>query len=90
MSQVTITKSPALTQYRTALDKENWRARQVEALTKAVVKTEKLMQHTSTTYLEVLTAQQALLEAQTAQAQDTYDKIAAIISLYHALGGGCE
>lgn len=78
----------ALTQYQTALAKEEWRTAQVESLSKAVDKTEKLMQYTSTTYLEVLTAQQSLLQAQTAMAQDTYEKISAVISLYRALGGG--
>ena len=80
----------ALTQYQTALAKEEWRTAQVESLSRAVSKTEKLMQYTSTTYLEVLTAQQSLLQAQTAQAQDTYEKISAVISLYRALGGGQE
>lgn len=78
----------ALTGYQTALAKEEWRTKQVEALSKAVAKTEKLMQYASTTYLEVLTAQQSLLQAQTSQAQDTYEKISSVISLYHALGGG--
>lgn len=78
----------ALTQYQTALAKEEWRTRQVEALSKAVAKTEKLMQHSSVTYLDVLTAQQSLLQAETSQAQDTYEKITAVINLYHALGGG--
>jgi len=80
----------ALTKYQTALAKEEWRTAQVESLSRAVSKTEKLMQYTSTTYLEVLTAQQSLLQAQTAQAQDTYEKISAVISLYRALGGGQE
>ena len=80
----------ALTQYQTALAKSEWRTRQVTSLDNAVTKTEKLMQYTSTTYLEVLTAQQSLLQAQTAQAQDTYEKITAVINLYRALGGGQE
>ncbi len=78
----------ALTQYQTAVSKEEWRSRQIESLTNAVIKTEKLMQHSSTTYLEVLTAQQSLLQAETARAQDTYEKISAVIALYRALGGG--
>lgn len=80
----------ALTQYQTALAKEQWRDRQVEALQTALTKTEKLMQYTSTTYLEVLTAQQSLLQAQTSQAQDTFEKISAVVTLYRALGGGQE
>lgn len=80
----------ALTHYQTAVKKETWRAKQVASLTNAVAKTEKLMQHTSTTYLDVLTAQQSLLQAETAQAQDAYEKISAVVELYRALGGGQE
>ena len=80
----------ALTRYQTAVKKETWRAKQVASLTNAVAKTEKLMQHTSTTYLDVLTAQQSLLQAETAQAQDAYEKISAVVELYRALGGGQE
>ena len=78
----------ALTKYQTALSKEKWRAQQIESLSNALVKTEKMMQYTSTTYLEVLTAQQSLLQAETAQAQDIYEKISSVIELYRALGGG--
>lgn len=54
----------------------------------AVAKTELLMRHSPTNYLEVLTAQQALLGAQQNEVQCRYDEIAATVSLYHALGGG--
>lgn len=77
----------ALTQYQTALAKSEWRSHQVSSLITAVNKTEKLMEHTSTTYLDVLTAQQSLLSAQTAQAQDKFEMIQSVINLYHALGG---
>lgn len=77
----------ALSQYESANAKAEWRSRQVEALEEAVTKTEFLMQYSSTTYLDVLTAQQSLLSAETAKAQDTFDCITAVISLYHALGG---
>ncbi len=80
----------ALTQYQTALSKEEWRSKQIASLSKAVTQTEKLMQYTSTTYLEVLTAQQSLLQAETSQAQDTFEKISGVINLYRALGGGQE
>ena len=46
------------------------------------------MRYTSATYLEVLTAQQALLSAQLTLANHQQDKFSAIITLYHALGGG--
>ncbi len=78
----------ALTQYQTAVAKEEWRDKQILSLSNALTKTEKLMQYTSTTYLEVLTAQQSLLQAETSRAEDTFEKISAVISLYRALGGG--
>ncbi|MGN1212286.1 MAG: TolC family protein [Candidatus Cryptobacteroides sp.] len=77
----------ALRQYQCATEKAEMRSKQVEALKEAVTKTELLMQHSSTTYLDVLTAEQSLLSAQTSQAEDTYERISAVISLYHALGG---
>ena len=80
----------ALSQYQTALEMTSQHANQVSALETAVRKTELLMQHSSTTYLDVLTARQSLLSAQTSLAQDRYEMIASVISLYHALGGGLE
>lgn len=62
--------------------------KQIGILEDAVHKTELLMRHSNTTYLEVLTAQQSLLDAQNTLAQDRFDKIQGIINLYHALGGG--
>lgn len=47
-----------------------------------------LVRYTSATYLEVLSAQQSLLDARLALAQDRIDKIQAVIALYHSLGGG--
>ena|GEM_PF-1758229 len=61
---------------------------QIGLLTDAVTKTELLMRHSPTNYLEVLTAQQALLAARQTEVQCRYDEIAGIITLYHALGGG--
>lgn len=61
---------------------------QVALLGEAVTKTELLMRHSPTNYLEVLTAQQALLAAQQSEVRCRYDEIAGIITLYHALGGG--
>lgn len=68
---------------RLVLDKK-----QIVALKGAVHNTRLLMRNTSTNYLEVLTAQQRLLEAEITEAADRYDEIQAVISLYHALGGG--
>ena len=46
------------------------------------------MHHGTTTYLEVLTAQQSLLSAQLSQISDQFDEIQGIVNLYQALGGG--
>ena len=61
---------------------------QIATLQEAVRKTELLMRHSSTNYLEVLTAQQLLLAAELTDAQDRFDEIQGVINLYHALGGG--
>lgn len=80
----------ALTQYQIARNKREIRNQQIEAMERAVESTELLMAHTSTTYLEILTARQSLLSAQINQVADKFSEIQGIISLYHALGGGRE
>ena len=64
--------------------------RQVEALQTAVASTELLVQHTSTTYLEVLTARQSLLSAELSQVANRFDALQGVVNLYQALGGGRE
>ena len=66
------------------------RTLQVEALQRAVESTESLMKLGTSTYLEVLTAQQSLLSAQLSEVSDSYQCMVAVVSLYHALGGGRE
>ena len=78
----------ALTQSQSARAKADLRMRQIEALERAVESTELLMQHGTTTYLEVLTAQQSLLSAQLSQIADRFDEIQGAVNLYQALGGG--
>ena len=78
----------ALTAWQTAKSQIEINARQVETLCDAVRKTESLMRHSNTTYLEVLTAKQSLLEAEVQQLQTRFERIQSIIKLYHALGGG--
>jgi len=48
------------------------------------------MRYGTTNYLEVLTAQQTLLQAQLSEVTDKYDEIQGVINLYHALGGGVK
>ena len=78
----------ALTQIQTAENKMNIRSEQIKLLEEAVRSTKLLMQHGSTTYLEVLTAKQTLLAAQLQQVADQFNDIQGKINLYQALGGG--
>lgn len=61
---------------------------QIELLTKTIKSTELLMKHGNTTYLEVLTAQQALHQAQLAQVGNWLEEAQGVVTLYRALGGG--
>ena len=79
----------ALVQYQTSRRQIELEKQQIMTLNEAVRKTELLMLHSSTTYLEVLTAQQSLLDAEQQQSQYHFDNIQSFINLYHALGGGC-
>lgn len=80
----------ALTSWQTAHDRLTLDKKQIVALRGAVHNTRLLMRNTNTNYLEVLTAQQRLLDAELTEAADRYDAIQSIITLYHALGGGTE
>ena len=77
----------ALTRWQSARIRIDYVNQQIMTLQEAVRKTELLMQHTSTNYLEVLTARQRLLEAELTQAQDKFEEIQGVIDLYHAAGG---
>lgn len=78
----------ALVQYQTARDKSTYYEKQVASLETAAKSTQLLMQHGNTTYLEVLTAQQTLLNARLTQVANRVTEIQGVITLYHALGGG--
>lgn len=80
----------ALSAWQTADQRIGLDEQQIGDLEAAVEKTSLLVRYTSANYLEVLTAQQSLLNARLILAQDRIDKIRATISLYHALGGGTE
>ena len=80
----------ALTQWQIARKSLKLDHEKVEALNTALRSTQLLMTHGSTNYLEVLTAQQTLLDAQLTEVSDKYDEIEGVISLYQALGGGIQ
>ena len=80
----------ALAQCNSARRKTNLRIRQIETLESSVYSTRQLMSHAEATYLEVLTAQQALLSARLQQVADRFEGIQGVINLYRALGGGVD
>ena len=80
--------SNALTQYQTAQDKIIQREKQILSLEKSVDYTRELLTLGTSTYLEVLTAQQSLLSAQLSGISDEFQRMQAVVNLYHALGGG--
>ena len=64
--------------------------KQIQSLEKALESTSLLMEHGTTTYLEVLIARQSLLSAQLSQTANRFTEIQSVINLYQALGGGRE
>lgn len=78
----------ALKQNQTARQKASLYTKQITSLQTAVSSTRLLMQHGSSTYLEVLTAQQTLLTAELTQVSNRFQEIQGVINLYQALGGG--
>ncbi len=81
--------SNALFAYEAATQKEETRAKQIAALTKAVDFTQQLLRYSSATnYTDVLTSEQSLLTAQLNGVSDKLQKLQAVVNLYRALGGG--
>ena len=82
--------SNALVLYNSSDEKSKLEAKQVESLKKNVEYTKDLFHMGGSTYLEVITAQQSLLNAELAKVQDDFYKMQAVVNLYYALGGGRE
>jgi len=80
--------SNAMTVYEKSAEKETYLAQQVENLEKSVEYTQELLTLGTSTYLEVLTAQQGLLSAQISQLSTQLSRSQAVINLYQSLGGG--
>ena len=80
--------SNALVLYNSSDEKGKLEAQQVESLTKNVEYTKMLFNEGSSTYLEVISAQQSLLNAQLSKIADDFYKMQAVVNLYCALGGG--
>ena len=83
--------SNALFQYQTALEKQAIRSMQVESTRRAAEFTKYLFTFpagNNTSYLEVLNAEQTLLQARLAEVSDHFERLTALITLYQAVGGG--
>lgn len=77
----------ALADCQAAREKHSYYHRQVEVLNEAYKGTHELMDNGKSNYLEVLTAQESLLNAQLSEAMNMYNGAQAVIALYIALGG---
>lgn len=83
--------SNALVAYNSYNQKAELDGKRVAVLQKNVEDTKKLMESSSnTTYLEVITAQSNLLNAEISEVADQLSKMQAVVSLYQALGGGAK
>ena len=83
--------SNALVSYNASAEKGELDAKRVAVLKKNVEDTKKLMESSSnTTYLEVISAQSNLLNAEISQVTDDFNKMQAVVNLYQALGGGAK
>ncbi|MBR1410957.1 MAG: efflux transporter outer membrane subunit [Prevotella sp.] len=83
--------SNALVAYNSYAQKSDLDAKRVDVLKQNVEDTKKLMESsTNTTYLEVITAQSNLLNAEISEVTDQLYKMQAVVSLYQALGGGSK
>jgi NodT family efflux transporter outer membrane factor (OMF) lipoprotein len=78
----------ALTLWQTAKKRVELDKKQILNLQAAIWNTQLLMKHGNADYLEVLTAQKNLLQAELTEAADRYDEIISTVNLYQALGGG--
>lgn len=82
--------SNALVLYHSSGEKSKIEAKQKQTLQQNVEDTKLLLSQSSSTYLEVITAQQTLLKAQMAKITDDFHKMQAVVNLYQALGGGVK
>ena len=80
----------ALADCQAAREKHGYYHRQVQVLYDAYNGTHELMDNGKANYLEVLTAQESLLNSQLNEAMNMYNGAQAVIALYIALGGGTK
>ena len=83
--------SNALVSYNSSAEKGELESKRVAVLKQNVEDTKKLMSSSSnTTYLEVISAQSNLLNAEISEVTDQFNKMQAVVNLYLALGGGAK
>ena len=83
--------SNALSAYNAYTDKAVLDGKRVAVLKQNVEDTKKLMESSSnTTYLEVISAQSNLLNAEINEVSDQFSKMQSVVNLYQALGGGAK
>ena len=79
--------SDALTACRLSSERLALRQQEVDAAEHAYEVSKDVMQNSSSTYLEVLSAQQTLLQSRLSLASDRFDLVQGKINLFKALGG---
>ncbi len=83
--------SNALVTYNSSAQKAELDGKRVKVLKQNVEDTKKLMESSAnTTYLEVISAQSSLLNAEISEVTDQFNKMQSIVNLYQALGGGAK
>lgn len=83
--------SNSLVQYNSAAEKSELDAKRVEVLKKNVEDTRTMMASSANiSYLEVISAQSNLLNAEISKVTDDFNKMQAVVNLYQALGGGAK
>ena len=82
--------SNALVSYNTYAERSQLDSKQTELYRKNVEDTRQLYMSSGSSYLEVISAQANLLNAEISKVTDDFYKMQAVVSLYSALGGGRE
>ena len=82
--------SNALVLYNSSDEKGKIEAKRIDVLRQNVQDTRDLIASAGSTYLEVITAQSSLLNAELSKVTDDFYKMQAVVNLYQALGGGAK
>ncbi|MBQ6208685.1 MAG: efflux transporter outer membrane subunit [Prevotella sp.] len=80
--------SNALVLYNASQEKSLIEAKQIEVLRQNVEDTKASYGLNATTYLEIISAQSSLLNAEISKVSDDFYRLQAVVNLYQALGGG--